>query len=162
MAGKTINTSTKVSRAKVVNKNFASGMKGSSGRFKNVSRNSFAGTSVDKVGVSASDVGLAIKILGIIFLMIVVSLLIQRFNGKSDSIPSFTSLFNFLSEFQAPATIPYISLVGNNLGDWGILNGIRDFFSTIIGTLNITIFFINGLGSVVQYIVVFFRWLFVF
>ena len=162
MAGKTINTSTKITRAKVVNKNFASGIKGSPGLRKNVSRNSFAGTSVDKVGVSASDVGLAIKMLGIIFLIIVVSLLIQRFNGKSDSIPSFTSLFNFLSDFQAPATIPYISLVGNDLGDWGILNGIRDFFATIIGTLNITIFFINGLGSVVQYIVVFFRWLFVF
>lgn len=162
MAGKSIKTSGTVSRAKVVNKNFASGMKGSSGRRKNVSRSSFAGTSVDKVGVSASDVGLAIKMLGIIFLIVVVSLLIQRFNGKSDSVPSFISLFNFLSEFQAPATIPYISLVGNDLGDWGILNGIRDFFATIIGTLNITIFFINGLGSVVQYIVVFFRWLFVF
>lgn len=162
MAGKTINTSIKISRAKVVNKNFASGMKGSSGNRKNFSRNSFAGTSVDKVGVSASDVGLAVKLVGIIFLMVVVSMLIQRFNGKNDSVPSFTSLFTFLSDFEAPVVIPYISLVGNDLGDWGILNGIRDFFATIIGTLNITIFFINGLGSVVQYIVVFFRWLFVF
>ena len=162
MAGKTINTSTKISRAKVVNKNFASGMKGSSGKNKNFSRNSFAGTSVDKVGISASDVGLAVRLVGIIFLMVVVSMLIQRFNGKTDSVPSFTSLFTFLSDFEAPTVIPYISLVGNDLGDWGILNGIRDFFATLIGTLNITIFFINGLGSVVQYIVVFFRWLFVF
>ncbi len=161
MAGKTINTSTKVSRANVVNKNFSSGMKGSSGNLKNVSRNSFAGTSVDKVGVSASGVGLAVKFVGIILLLCIVSMLIQRFQG-GDGIPSFQSLFKFLSGWNPPFQIPFLSFNSFTSQDWGILNFIKDLFVMLAQVLNVLVFFFNGLVTVISYVVVFFQWLFIF
>lgn len=161
MAGKIINTSTKISRAKVVNKNFASGMKGSSGNRKNVSRNSFADTSVDKVGSSAANVGLAVRLVGIILLLCIVSMLIQRFQG-GHGIPSFQSLFNFLSGWNSPLQIPFISFNNFISSDWGILNFIKDLFVMLAQVLNVLVFFFNGLTTVISYVVVFFQWLFVF
>lgn len=156
-----MNTSTKISRAKVVNKNFASGLKVSSGKFKNVSRNSLAGTSVDNVGVSASGVGLAVKIVGIILLLCIVSMLIQRFQG-GDGIPSFQSLFNFLSGWNPPFQIPFLSFNSFTSQDWGILNFIKDFFVMLAQVLNVLVFFFNGVVTVISYVVVFFQWLFIF
>lgn len=161
MAGKTINTSTNISRAKVVNKNFASGMKVSSGNFKNVSRNSSAGISVDNVGVSASGVGLAVKLVGIILLLCIVSMLIQRFQG-GDGIPSFQSLFNFLSGWNPPLQIPFLSFNSFTSQDWGILNFIKDLFVMLAQVLNVLVFFFNGVVTVISYVVVFFQWLFIF
>lgn len=161
MAGKTINTSTKISRAKLVNKNFVSGMKVSSGNLKNVSRNSFAGTSVDNVGVSVSGVGLAVKLVGIILLLCIVSMLIQRFQG-GDGIPSFQSLFNFLSGWNPPLQIPFLSFNSFTSQDWGILNFIKDLFVMLAQVLNVLLFFFNGVVTVISYVVVFFQWLFVF
>ena len=161
MAGKTINTSTKISRAKVVNKNFASGMKVSSGNLKSVSRNSSAGTSVDNVGVSASGVGLAVRLVGIIFLLCIVSMLIQRFQG-GDGIPSFQSLFHFLSGWNPPLQIPFLSFNSFTSQDWGILNFIKDLFVMLAQVLNVLVFFFNGVVTVISYVVVFFQWLFIF
>lgn len=161
MAGKTINTSTKISRAKVFNKNFASGNKSSSGKFKNVSRNSFAGTSVDNVAVSASGIGIAVKLFGIILLLCIVSMLIQRFQG-GEGIPSFQSLFNFLSGWNPPLQIPFLTFNSFTSQDWGILNFIKDLFVMLAQVLNVLVFFFNGLVTVISYVVVFFQWLFIF
>lgn len=161
MAGKSIKTSSTVSRAKVVNKNFASGMKGSPGRRKNVSRSSFAGTSVDKVGVSFSEISAGSKLLCIVLLLCIASMLIQRFQG-GDGIPSFQSLFNFLSGWNPPLQIPFLSFNSFTSEDWGFLNFIKDLFVMLAQVLNVLVFFFNGLVTVISYVVVFFQWLFVF
>lgn len=101
------------------------------------------------------------KLLGFVLLLCLVSMLIQRFQG-GDGIPSFQSLFNFLSGWKPPLQIPFLSFNSFTSEDWGILNFIKDLFVMLAQVLNVLVFFFNGLVTVISYVVVFFQWLFVF
>lgn len=101
------------------------------------------------------------KLLGIVLSLCIASMLIQRFQG-GNGIPSFQSLFNFLSSWNPPAQLPFLSFNSFTSQDWGILNFIKDLFVMLAQVLNVLVFFFNGLVTVVSYVVVLFQWLFVF
>lgn len=100
------------------------------------------------------------SILGLVFMILLLAVLIQRFNG-SDNIPSFTSLLEFFTNINPPS-IPFVSFEPIAMGDWGIFNFLRDFIYTISQIVNVFVFFCNGLISFCTYVVTFFLWLFAF
>ena len=100
------------------------------------------------------------KLLGIVLVLCIVSMIIQRFQG-GDGIPSFQSLFNFLSGWDPPAQIPFLSFNSFTSQDWGFFNFIKDLFVMLAQVLNVLVFFFNGVVTVVSYIVVLFHWLFI-
>lgn len=100
------------------------------------------------------------SIVGIVFLLILVAVLIRRFNNSTD-IPTFESLLTFLSEMPVPI-IPFLSFSPTIFGDWGAFNFLRDFFANFSQIINVLIFLINGVLVLVNYIIVLMRWLFVF
>lgn len=104
------------------------------------------------------DVGKGLNIAGILLLLMLLVLLIRKFNGSSASTPTFTSLLEWFSGFSSP-TIPFLTM-SFDLGDWGIFNFIRDGLSWFVSIVDVLIFFVNGILSVVFYITRFFQWLF--
>lgn len=103
---------------------------------------------------------LGFSILGLIFVVLILAVLIRRFNNSED-IPTFTSLLEFLSNIKS-FEIPFTHFELFNLPDWGIFNFLRDFIMVIGQIVNVGIFICNGIIALIQYIVVFCQWLFVF
>lgn len=99
-------------------------------------------------------------VLTIVFFILLVSMLTRMLTG-SDSIPTFAGFLNYLQD--APEVqIPYINFSEVELSteDWGIFEFLRRTIVFFLQSLNITVFLINGLMSVVTYIVFVFKWLF--
>ena len=104
------------------------------------------------------DIKIGASLFGMVFILLVLSLLLTRFRG-SDGVPTFTGLLEWFSGFSAPE-IPFINATSVVLGDWGIFNWLRDFISFFVGLLNIILFLVNGLLSLMFYVIHFFSWLF--
>lgn len=104
--------------------------------------------------------GLPIGILGIVFTLLIVAMLFARFRS-SEQIPTFTSLLEWFSGFEAPE-IPFIAVESvTNLGDWTFaFNWLRDIIYASIQVINVVIFLCNGLVIATVYIGHFCRWLF--
>ena len=104
--------------------------------------------------------GLPVGILGIVFTLLIVAMLFARFRG-SEQTPTFTSLLEWFSGFNAPE-IPFITLESaTNLGDWTIaFNWLRDIIYFSIQIVNVLVFLANGLIIAIGYIVHFCQWLF--
>lgn len=105
-----------------------------------------------------SEVGKGLNIAGILLLMMLLVLLIRKFTGSPAGTPTFTSLLEWFSGFSAPS-IPFLSM-SFDLGDWGMFNFIRDGLSWFVSIVDVLIFFVNGILSVIFYVTRFFRWLF--
>lgn len=104
---------------------------------------------------------LGFSILGLIFVVLILAVLIRRFNN-SDDIPTFTSLLEFLSNIKT-VEIPFLKFNPvTDLGDWGLFNFLRDFIASVSQIVNVGVFMCNGIIALIQYIVVFCQWLFVF
>lgn len=99
-----------------------------------------------------------VSLVGIVFSFLVLSLLFLRFRGVDD-MPTFGGLLNWFSGFSAPE-IPFINATSVVLGDWGIFNWLRDFISFFVGLLNVILFLVNGLLSLMFYVIHFMRWFF--
>ena len=104
------------------------------------------------------DVKNGLSIAGILLLMMLLMLLIRKFTGSNAGVPTFTSLLEWFSGFSAP-TIPFLG-TSFDLGDWGMFNFIRDGLSWFVSIVDVLIFFVNGILSVIFYIPRFFQWLF--
>ena len=104
--------------------------------------------------------GLPVSILGIVFVLLIVALLFARFRNNEQT-PTFTSLLEWFSGFEAPE-IPFLTVESvATLGDWTpAFNWLRDIVYTIIQLLNVAIFLCNGLVIATVYIAHFCRWLF--
>lgn len=121
----------------------------------------FVGRDVSEEVVSVRESPrLGFSILGLIFVVLILAVLIRRFNN-SDDIPTFTSLLEFLSNIKT-FEIPFLSFSPVSFGDWGIFNFLRDFIASISQIVNVGVFICNGLVVLIQYIIVFCQWLFVF
>lgn len=99
------------------------------------------------------------SILGIVFLILLLAVLIRRFKGVG-SYPTFTGFLEYFTSIQPPE-IPFTSLTVTDLGDWGWFNFFREFVMSFMSILDVLIFFVNGLLSVITYVALFFTWLFV-
>lgn len=101
-----------------------------------------------------------ISILGIVLILLTVALLFSKFRN-SESTPTFTSLLQWFSGFEAPE-IPFITLQNAlSLGDWTIaFNWLRDIIYFLAQVINVVVFIANGLIIAVVYIVHFCQWLF--
>lgn len=95
----------------------------------------------------------------IIICVLLIAMLIRKLTGNN-AVPTFTSFLEFLSLVDVP-TIPFINFSSVSLGDWGFFNFLRDFFNIFVDLGNVVLFLINGMWSVINYIMVLFRWLFV-
>lgn len=104
--------------------------------------------------------GLPISILGIVLTLLTIALLFARFRN-SDNIPTFTSLLEWFSGFNAPE-IPFIAVENvANLGDWSVaFNWLRDIIYFSIQIVNVLVFMANGIIIVIGYVVHFCQWLF--
>lgn len=98
-------------------------------------------------------------ILGIVLAILLLVAIIRTIQGGSN-IPSFTGFLQMLTDVPT-VTIPFIDYTPITLGDWGLFNFLRDFVATLAGITNFLIFLVNGCLNIVQYIVYFFRWIFV-
>ena len=119
------------------------------------SRHSYSRFESEEV-VSRSSSGMSI--LGIVFFILLLGLLIRTLQG-SYNVPTFTGLLKTLSEIQRPE-IPFINIASINLGNWGLFNFLRDFFLILLDVVNVAIFLCNGILVLMQYVSIFFRWLF--
>lgn len=100
-------------------------------------------------------------VLTIIFFVLLVTVLTRTLTGVG-GVPTMASLLERLQS--APSVeIPYISMADIPLSgdDWGVLEFIRVTIVYFLQSLNISVFFVNGLISVVSYVIFIFTWLFV-
>lgn len=104
--------------------------------------------------------GMPIGILGIVFILLIVAMLFARFRG-SEQEPTFTSLLEWFSGFEAPE-IPFLEVESvTSLGDWTFaFNWLRDIIYASIQVMNVVIFLCNGLIIATVYAAHFCRWLF--
>lgn len=104
--------------------------------------------------------GLPVSILGIVFTLLIVAILFAKFRG-SEQIPTFTSLLEWFSGFNAPE-IPFITMeTAASLGDWtAAFNWLRDIVYFSIQIINVLVFLCNGIIIAIGYIVHFCQWLF--
>ena len=117
-------------------------------------------------------------ILGIVFGFLLITLLVSYVSGNR-KVPTFTSLLQFLSSF-SPAQIPFIDISNIAEQSWivtvwesfdflGItfpafvlnFNFLRNIFRPLLSLVNTLLFFINGISSCIQYIMLFIRWIFI-
>lgn len=105
--------------------------------------------------------GMPIGILSIVFILLIVALLFTRFRG-SEQTPTFTSLLEWFSGFEAPE-IPFLEVESvQSLGDWTIaFNWLRDIVYFSIQIVNVLVFLCNGIIIAIGYIVHFCQWLFI-
>ena len=110
----------------------------------------------------AGELKTGFSILGIVFLLILCAVLIRRFNYKND-IPTFEGLLTYLTQTQV-YNFPFVDFAsfGGFANDWGILNVLRNFLANFANLINVVIFLVNGLMTIVQYVLILMRWLFVF
>lgn len=103
----------------------------------------------------------AFSYFGMIVLILLVAVLIRRFNGVN-AYPTFTGFLEYFTNIDVPS-IPFSKdLIGVIKDDWGWFNFFRDFLNSFVSIFDVFIFFCNGLLSVCSYIGTFFKWLFVF
>ena len=93
------------------------------------------------------------------FLFIILLSVILKYLQGNSTIPTFTSLLSTLQEIP-DISIPFLNFQATVLGDWGILNPLRDFFGSLISLIDVVIFFFNGIINVIFYISFIFKWLF--
>ncbi len=103
--------------------------------------------------------GVPLGIFSLVVCVFLVAVLIRKFTGNN-IIPTFTSFLEFLTNIETP-TIPFLNVTPVSLGDWGVFNFLRDFIIIFVDLGNVILFFINGIWIVINYVLVFFRWLFV-
>lgn len=104
--------------------------------------------------------GARIGILSIILIILLVAMLFAKFRG-SEQVPTFTSLLEWFSGFNAPE-IPFITMeTAASLGDWTpAFNWLRDIVYFSIQIVNVLVFLCNGIIIAIGYIVHFCQWLF--
>lgn len=98
---------------------------------------------------------------GILFVLLIALLI--RMVGMYTTAPTFTGLLETLQSVPE-IKIPFLSTVTSNTlnSSWAILDGFRVFLRTILDLVDVAIFMVNGILSLITYIVYFMRWLFVF
>lgn len=102
-------------------------------------------------------INFGVRIIGLVFtLLLLFSIVRLSVNGQ---VPSFTNLLNLFSTMK-PVTVPFISAPSIVLGEWVILDFIRQFLEFFVNIFNVIIFMFNGLLSIVQYCLVFLRYMF--
>ena len=109
---------------------------------------------------SATRAKTGLSLLSLVVCVLLVAMLIRKFTGNN-TVPSFTSLLEFLSSVKAP-TIPFLKGFSlSPLDEWAIMDGLRVFLNSFVDLFNVVIFIFNGILSVITYVVIFFQWLFV-
>ena len=106
----------------------------------------------------SSEFSFSIKIFGIAFSVIVLCLILRRLSGLED-MPTFAGFLEMITNVPEVA-IPFQVFNQTTLGDWGVFNFLRDFISILLQLVNVAIFLVNGVVSVITYVVYFFQWLF--
>lgn len=99
------------------------------------------------------------SLLSLVVCVLLVAVLIRKFTGNN-TLPTFTSFLEFLTNIDTP-TIPFLNVTPVSLGDWGAFNFLRDFIIIFVDLGNVILFLINGIWIIINYVLVFFRWLFV-
>ena len=95
---------------------------------------------------------------GVLFIILVAMLV--RMSMGTNSAPAFSNFLETLANVPQ-VEIPFITQVDNTIaGSWGIFDGFRLFLNTLIQIINVVIFAINGLLSVIMYVSYFCTWLF--
>lgn len=113
-----------------------------------------------------SSVGSVIKI---VFLFIILAYVLSLVRGNAH-LPTFTSLLEYLStSFETIPTVPFTNFNLTNMSPWvvdlGVL-GTLSFtwlqypFIVIMRIVDVLIFLINGIISVINFIITLFSWLF--
>ena len=100
-----------------------------------------------------------LSLLSLVVCVLLVAMLIRKFTGNN-TVPTFTSFLEFLTNINTP-TIPFLNVAPVSLGDWGAFNFIRDSILIFVDLGNVILFLINGIWIIINYVLVFFRWLFV-
>ena len=106
-----------------------------------------------------AELGIVTKVLGIVIVMLILALVIQKQVHPDNNAPTFTS-FMYMLQDMPTVSIPFISIPNSELGDWGLFNFLRDFFYLLIQVVNVGIFLINGVISICTFVVYFVGWLF--
>lgn len=99
------------------------------------------------------------SLLSLVVCVLLVAMLIRKFTGNN-TVPTFTSFLEFLTNIDTP-TIPFLNVTPVSLGDWGVFNFLRDFIIIFVDLGNVILFLVNGMWIIINYVFVFFRWLFV-
>ena len=108
-----------------------------------------------------TGVGITSLVFTILFAILLVCNLV-RFSLGAENYPTLATFLEYLTE--APEVqIPYVNFDewGIFKDEWAILDFLRGLLNFALQSFNVVLFFINGLVSVVTYVVYLFRWLFV-
>lgn len=121
-------------------------------------RNSYNSYDGEEFVSSTISSSLLVGILKYFLFAILLSVILKFLQGNS-TVPTFTSLLSTLQDIP-DISIPFLNFQPTVLGDWGILNALRDFFASLISLIDVVIFFFNGIINVVFYVSFLFKWLF--
>ncbi|MBO4940311.1 MAG: hypothetical protein J6D30_04755 [Clostridia bacterium] len=96
--------------------------------------------------------------LGFVVLVLIVFALVGIFTGKENQL-TFTGLLRFL-ETCPEISMDWLNWAQYSLGDWGILNGLRDLLMMLIDTVNVVAFIGQSAFQLVLYVLWFLKFLF--
>lgn len=98
------------------------------------------------------------RIFGIILCFMLIIMIIRITQGNQP--PTFTGLLEKLSTAPVP-TIPFINSSSITIGNGGALFGwLTDFLRLFVDMFNVSIFLINGLMSILTYVLWLLQWIF--
>lgn len=96
--------------------------------------------------------------LGFVVLVLIVFALVGIFTGKENQL-TFTGLLRFL-ETCPEISMDWLNWAQFSLGDWGILNGLRDLLMMLIDTVNVLAFIGQSAFQLILYVLWFLKFLF--
>lgn len=108
-----------------------------------------------------NNINMFSKIGSLVIGILLLALLIRYTQNQFEPIlPTFTSLLEKFSSSEV-ASVPFLNTNSIFISDWGVLEFLKVLFEGLLSLINVLLFFVNGIISVISYIVWFMQWLFI-